>query len=70
MKLNRELCDIAQKWVDHLAAEKAHKHSKKEDRRCSKGATGESMHFSRNKREIKLDGSVPVDSWYNEIKKL
>ena len=68
MKLNRKLCNSAQKWANHLVAEKAYKHSQNEDRRCSKGPTGENLHYSRNKREIKLDGSVPVDSWYNEIK--
>ena len=67
MTLNRELCDIAQKWVDHLVENNVYEHSKKDSRQCSKGPTGENLHKSRNKRQVEIKGSACVDSWYNEI---
>ena len=68
MTLSRELCDIAQKWADHLAAEKAFEHSKTDDRKCGKGATGENLYYSGSTGELEINGSAAVDSWYNEIK--
>ena len=65
---NRELCDIAQKWADHLAAEKAFEHSKTNDRTCSKGTTGENLFYSGSTGELEINGVAAVDSWYNEIK--
>ena len=67
MTLNRELCDLAQKWADHLVEEKIYEHSKKENRQCTKGPTGENLHKSRNKRQVEIKGSASVDSWYKEI---
>ena len=45
MTLNRELCNMAQKWADHLAAEKVFKHTRFEELWCSKGGTGENLHW-------------------------
>ena len=67
MTLNHELCDLARKWADHLVEEKIYEHSKKENRQCSKGPTGENLHKSRNKRQVEIKGSVSVDSGYKEI---
>ena len=68
MTLNRELCDIAQKWADHLAAENAMEHSSPEQRRCSKGETGENLYYNESTGELEIDGAPAVESWYNEIK--
>ena len=68
MTISRELCDIAQKWADHLAANKAFEHSKAEDRQCSKGGTGENLYYSGTTGEVDIKGAQPVESWYGEIK--
>ena len=66
--MNPELRKIAQKWADHLASEKSFEHSKTEDRKCSKGCTGENLFYSGSTGELEINGSEAVESWYNEIK--
>ena len=66
--MNPELREIAQKWADHLAAEKSFEHSKTEDRKCSKGSTGENLFYSGSTGELEINGADAVESWYNEIK--
>ena len=68
MTLNRELCNMAQKWADHLAAEKAFKHTRFEDRWCSKGGTGENLHWRGSTGDVDMNGAIAVDNWYSEIK--
>ena len=68
MTLNRELCNIAQKWADYLAAEKHMKHSSHEGRRCSKGHTGENLHWRGSTGDVDMNGAIAVDNWYSEIK--
>ena len=70
MTLNREICNIAQKWADHLAAEKVLKHTKYEDRQCSKGGTGENCFQSGASPtgDVDINGAIAVDLWYAEIK--
>ena len=68
MTLNRELCNMAQNWADHLAAENAFKHTRFEDRWCSKEGTGENLHWSGSTGDVDMNGAIAVDSWYCEIK--
>ncbi len=68
MTINRELCDIAQKWANHLAEKKAFEHSEQDGRKCSQGATGENLFYSGTTGDVELQGAAPVDSWYAEIK--
>lgn len=68
MTLNRGLCDIAHKLADHLAAENVMEHSSPEQRRCSKGETGENLYYSESTGKLEIDGAPAVDSWYSEIR--
>ena len=68
MTINRELCDIAQKWTDHLAAKKVKEHIRKEDRAFKKGSTGENLYYSGSTGKLEINGADAVASWYNEIK--
>lgn len=66
--LNRNLCDIAQSWANHLAENKLFEHSKPNDREYNNDRTGENLYLAASTGEVVPDGESPVDSWYSEIK--
>lgn len=60
LTLNRDLCTVAQKWSDHLAATKKFEHS-------SDSGYGENLYSSASSgKEVSGDGAT--EAWYNEIK--
>jgi len=62
LKLNKELCEKAQKYADHLAKINTMVHSQDK----FKGAEmGENLYYCSG---FKPDGGMPVTSWYDEIK--
>ena len=62
LKLNKELCEIAQKYAEHLVEinTKTHSHA-----RFKGTAMGENLYYCTG---FPPDGGMPVTSWYNEIK--
>uniref|UniRef100_A0A8C5WMB1 SCP domain-containing protein n=1 Tax=Leptobrachium leishanense TaxID=445787 RepID=A0A8C5WMB1_9ANUR len=52
LQFNRDLCQSAQQWADHLLSIRTLKHSSTEH--------GENLYY-------KYSSNEPVDSWYNEI---
>ena len=62
LKLNKELCDIAQKYADYLAKNQLFEHS---HARFKGGAMGENLYMCSG---FTPNGGEGVTSWYNEIK--
>ena len=62
LKLNKELCEIAQKYADYIAARSLFSHS---HARFKGAAMGENLYMCSG---FKPDGGVGVTSWYDEIK--
>ena len=62
LKLNKELCEIAQKYADHLVEINTMVHS---HARFKGTAMGENLYYCSG---FTPDGGMPVTSWYDEIK--
>ena len=62
IKLNKELCEIAQKYAEHLVEINTMVHS---HARFKGTAMGENLYYSSG---FQPDGGMPVTSWYDEIK--
>ena len=62
LKLNKELCEIAQKYADHLVEINTMVHS---HARFKGTAMGENLYYCSG---FNPDGGMPVTSWYDEIK--
>ena len=62
IKLNKELCEIAQKYADHLVEINVMQHS---HARFKGTAMGENLYCCSG---FKPDGGMPVTSWYDEMK--
>ena len=62
LKLNKELCEIAQKYADYLAEKRLFSHS---HARFKGAAMGENLYMCSG---FKPDGGAGVTSWYDEIK--
>ncbi|XP_072528472.1 GLI pathogenesis-related 2 [Salminus brasiliensis] len=60
LTINRDLCQSAQKWAEHLLSIKTLKHSN--------GDCGENLYYAWSSKPKKLTGREAVDSWYSEIK--
>ncbi|KAG8447382.1 hypothetical protein GDO86_014740, partial [Hymenochirus boettgeri] len=60
LQLNRDLCQSAQEWANHLLSIRTLKHSR--------GDTGENLYYKYSSSTKELPGYEPVDSWYDEIK--
>ncbi|XP_075435366.1 Golgi-associated plant pathogenesis-related protein 1-like isoform X1 [Ascaphus truei] len=60
LQLNRDICNSAQKWADHLLSIHTMKHSGSE--------YGENLYWMNNPSAKELAGNLAVDAWYNEIK--
>jgi len=61
LKLSNELCEIAQKYADYLAANNKFEHSYSKFKSQS---MGENLYTCTG---FKPDGNTAVDSWYEEI---
>jgi len=62
IKLNKELCEIAQKYAEHLVEINTMTHS---HARFKGTAMGENLYYCSG---FQPDGGMPVTSWYDEIK--
>ena len=62
LKLNKELCEIAQKYAEYLAANSLFSHS---HARFKGASMGENLYMCSG---FKPDGGAGVTSWYDEIK--
>ena len=62
IKLNKELCEIAQKYAEHLVEINTMVHS---HARFKGTAMGENLYYCTG---FQPDGGMPVTSWYDEIK--
>lgn len=65
LELNRELCDMAQKWANHLADHDLFEHSDRENRKYKGWSAGENLAWSSSKTEA----STLVQMWYDELEK-
>ena len=62
IKLNKELCEIAQKYAEHLVEINTMVHS---HARFKGTSMGENLYYCSG---FQPDGGMPVTSWYDEIK--
>lgn len=62
IKLNKELCEIAQKYAEHLVEINTMTHS---HARFKGAAMGENLYYCSG---FQPNGGMPVTSWYDEIK--
>ncbi|GAB1606896.1 hypothetical protein Ahia01_000972300 [Argonauta hians] len=65
LSLSKELCDMAQKWANHLADVKVLKHSSCE---LNGEKVGENVAYKWSSDGEMLTGDGATDNWYSEIK--
>ncbi|CAI9738262.1 protein PRY1 isoform X2 [Octopus vulgaris] len=65
LKMSKDLCEMAQKWADHLASIKTLKHS---PCKLNGESVGENVAYKWTSDGEVLTGQNATDNWYDEIK--